>query len=114
LKSRYRYQVFLKGEQTNYQPFFFNFLITAKNEIQGFSSSLTIDSFVFLGQAVRRERKEAANQEKGRVNEKLLYNLMKSHALGDLTGEETRAVPAKPGREPDMFLLPPLPDVDKG
>ena len=57
------------------------------------------------------------NREKGRTNQKLLENLIKSHALRSVTGEgdnQEDATPARPGAETDMFRLAPLPEVDKG
>ncbi|KAK7090216.1 hypothetical protein V1264_010044 [Littorina saxatilis] len=66
--------------------------------------------------AARRERKENIDKEKGHTSQKILQNLLKSHAVKGVTGDRTEhiSLPAKPGAEADIYQLPPLPEVDKG
>ena len=73
-------------------------------------------SSLSLPQAVRRERKENVDKEKGRTTQKILQNLLHSYAVKGVTGDTTEQIriPTQPNTEPDMFQLPPLPEVDKG
>lgn len=66
-------------------------------------------------QAARREKKELIDKEKGRTNKKLLENLLRSHAIKTVLGNEntTIEIPRKMLPEPDIFQLPPLHEIDR-
>ena len=72
---------------------------------------------MFFLQATRRERKENVDREKGRTSQKILQNLLRSHAVRDVTGDRTEHISVPPSDRPaeqDIFQLPPLPEVDQG
>ncbi|KAK3095676.1 hypothetical protein FSP39_017483 [Pinctada imbricata] len=66
--------------------------------------------------AARRERKEFAEVESDKASKKLLDNLMKSHAIKEVLGENQPGT-SSPGKssvttknKADLFMLPPLPE----
>ena len=79
--------------------------------------ALIFQFFFFLKQAARRERKENIDREKGRTTQKILQNLLRSHAVKGVTGDRTEHIAVPPSErpaEPDIFQLPPLAEVDRG
>ncbi|KAA0202148.1 hypothetical protein HAZT_HAZT009805 [Hyalella azteca] len=67
-------------------------------------------------QSLRRVRREAAANRADRIRERLLNNLLKSHAVRHALGRtgpapsQHKVVPAPKTRQKDMFELPPLPE----
>ncbi|XP_041359728.1 DNA repair protein complementing XP-G cells-like isoform X2 [Gigantopelta aegis] len=65
--------------------------------------------------ARRRERNEAAKDEAHRTKEKLVHNLLHSHAVRSMlgTGGESASTAQSAPVKHDLFELPPLPEADQ-